>query len=129
MTDRHLRACWTALWPFVRVMPRASNLGSNDPPSGRFEEAWDMWLLKVEKDHRSASLALIGHEVAGADDVRVSEPAPGQRMGDLLASPSSAPANARITSTGSVAVADATRLRAHEAQSESRHVIDSTAPD
>lgn len=36
--------------PAVRVMPRAADLDSNDPPSERFEEAWALWPLKVEKD-------------------------------------------------------------------------------
>jgi hypothetical protein len=34
----------------VRVMPKAADMNPNDPPSERFDEAWAMWPLKVEKD-------------------------------------------------------------------------------
>jgi hypothetical protein len=34
----------------VCVMPEAADLVANDPPSERFEEAWSIWPLKVEKD-------------------------------------------------------------------------------
>jgi len=34
----------------VRVMPRAADMASNDPPSERFEEAWALWPLKVDRD-------------------------------------------------------------------------------
>jgi hypothetical protein len=34
----------------VRVARKAADLSSNDPPSCRFDEAWQRWPLKVERD-------------------------------------------------------------------------------